>query len=54
MLLFMITFITANSFACFSKTQQGQEKLAELSSVGMLMQYNDSCSRSFRECVYCF
>ena len=41
----------ANFFSHFFQTQQGQEKLAV--EFGMLMQYNDSCSRSFREHVYC-
>ena len=41
----------ANLFSHFFQTQQGQEKLAV--EFGMLMQYNDSCSRSFREHVYC-
>ena len=38
--------------ANFSKAQQGQEKLAV--ELGMLMQYNDSFSRSFRECALLF
>ena len=49
----MIIFITANSFLVFPKLSKAK-KSWQLSSVGMLMQYNDSCSRSFRECVYCF